>query len=114
MINARRAGHNFERTTVQEMKELGFTRCTTSRYSSREKDDQKVDLCYTEPFSIQTKRVNKNIPYHDILKQMPIESSENINVILHRKNHKGDVAIMSKRSFYLLVYVFNEWKRGHK
>jgi len=114
MINRRTAGHNFERKLAEELRELGFHRCQTSRYASREKDDQGVDFVNTEPFSIQAKRWSSAPSYHEVLKSMPEESTENMNIILHRRPNKGDVAVLSKRSVYLLMYVFNEWKKGHK
>ena len=48
-INARRAGHQYERDLVKELKELlKDEEISTSRYSSRKLDDAKVDIFGTQ------------------------------------------------------------------
>lgn len=97
----RNKGHGFEREIAGEFRGLGFTGCETSRYASRKTDDQKVDLCFTEPFNIQCKAWKSAPSYHRTLKEMPEDS--NYNIIIHRRPYQGDVVVMSKEDFYELV-----------
>jgi len=48
-------GLNYERKIRRELINLGFSNCKTSRFESKMVDDQKVDLCGTEPFNFQIK-----------------------------------------------------------
>ena len=97
---SRDKGHNYERKIRKEFQELGFENCQTSRYASREKDDQKVDLVNTRPFNIQCKAVETGINYHDLLNEMPKDS--NINCVFHKRSRKETVT-MSKKDFYKLI-----------
>jgi hypothetical protein len=54
MANARRKGHDFERAVAQNMREIGFEHCVTSRAESKNMDDAGVDLCNL-PLNIQCK-----------------------------------------------------------
>jgi len=61
---ARTKGHRYEQQIVNELKELGFTGCKTSRYANKMKDDQKIDIVDLEnrlPLDIQLKKT-QNIP----------------------------------------------------
>lgn len=107
MVNNRRAGHNLEREIAEEWRQMGFTSCTTSRYSSREMDDQCVDLCGTDPFYVQTKRYKSAPSYHAVLRDMP-KDSDHYNVIIHRRPNQGDVAVMDKKTFYAMVYLLKQ------
>ena len=37
-------GNNYERKIAQELRDLGFNDVVTSRYASKETDDNKIDL----------------------------------------------------------------------
>lgn len=100
MINGRKKGHSFERICAQEMRDLGYSQCVTSRASDRSLDDSKVDLNYTGSFNIQCKCFAKRIPYDQILKEMPKDKH---NIILNKLTNKGEFAIMSKETFYWLI-----------
>lgn len=102
MRNNRTAGHSFERWCKQWWSKLGF-KCTTSRYSSREKDDQKVDLCGTEPFNVQCK-YTQNINFHTLLETMPKDA--NYNIVFHKKKNKGVVVAMRLEDFEELLKGF--------
>lgn len=95
MRNNRTAGHTFERWCMNWWKRLGFS-CTTSRYSSREMDDKKVDLCGIEPFNVQCKYV-QNINLHTVLSEMP--KDKNINLVFHKRKNKGVVVAMMIEDF---------------
>lgn len=109
MNKNRDKGHNYERKIRTELIELGFENCQTSRYASREKDDQKVDLVNTEPFNIQCKAVEKGINYHDLLSQLPKDG--NYNLILHKRNRRETVT-MTKKDFYNILKTTKFYKNG--
>lgn len=50
----RTKGHNGERHYVNIFKELGFDKCVTSRYGSRQHDDAAIDLINI-PINVQIK-----------------------------------------------------------
>ena len=103
---ARQKGHNYERQLAKEFREMGFD-AKTSRYASREKDDQKVDLIGTDPFSIQAKAWKSAPSYHKVLDEMPKDT--NYNLIFHKRPHQGEVVVMRKEDFYeLLLAMKNE------
>lgn len=101
-------GHNLERQLAKEFRELGYTRCTTTRQSSRLLDSCKVDLDIPD-FNIQAKNVKKNINYQEIFDDIHTELSdkypervEYITAIFHKK--QGDnLVILSKSDFYKLI-----------
>ena len=102
MKNGRNKGNSYERKLAKEFREMGFSDCKTSRYESKMLDDMKVDLTNTGFFNVQAKAVERLSPtYHEIIKSMPKDS--NYNVIFHKKNHKGEVVVMSKDDFYEIV-----------
>jgi hypothetical protein len=99
--NSRSVGHTYERALRQEFIKLGWDKCQTSRYASRETDDANVDFVHTEPFNIQAKRWKSAPSYHEVLDSMPEDS--NYNVIIHKRPNRGEVVVMSKESFYEIV-----------
>ena len=101
MANSRTKGHNFERQIAKLFRELGFA-CTTSRFSSKEKDDAKIDLCGTDPFHIQLKAVERLGSYHSIISSLPKEKGF-YRVLMHKKNHSGTIVAMELDSFVELL-----------
>lgn len=99
--SARQKGHGYELKIKNEMIEMGFTKCETSRYESKKLDDAKVDLTNTAPLSIQCKAVENLGSAHSTLKTMP--KDDNINLVFHKKNHKGEVVSMMKEDFYKIL-----------
>jgi hypothetical protein len=99
--NSRAVGHAYERQLRLEFITLGWDKCQTSRYASREHDDANVDFVGTPPFSIQAKRWTSAPSYHEVLKSMPEDG--NYNVIIHKRPNKGEVAVMSKADFYEII-----------
>lgn len=100
MRNNRRAGHDFERWARNWFRSLGWLKTETSRYSSREKDDQKVDLCYTDPFNVQCKYTDA-INFHTVLESMP--KGNNLNIVLHKRKNQGVVVAMMIDDFEKLL-----------
>lgn len=76
---------------------MGWTKAVSSRSESKNKDDQGIDLCYTDPFSIQAKAVEKLGSLHDILAKMP--QDQNYNIVFHKKNRKGTIVAMTIEDF---------------
>jgi hypothetical protein len=103
-INSKNKGSSFERKLAKFFRELGFP-CTTSRFSSKEMDDKKVDLCGL-PINLQAKAVEKLGCMHTILASMP--DDDKINVVFHKKNNKGTVVAMSEDDFLKIFLKLRE------
>jgi hypothetical protein len=99
-MNARKKGHGFELATIKRFNELGWE-CVSSRSESKRLDDAKVDLCYTDPFQVQCKATETAPNMHTLLKQMP--QNNKMNVVFHKRNHKGTTVTMSEEDFFTLV-----------
>ena len=99
-INSRKKGHGFELSTIDKFKALGWE-CVSSRSESKRLDDAKVDLCYTDPFQVQCKAVETAPNMHTLLKSMP--QNEKLNVVFHKRNHKGVTVTMTEDDFFALV-----------
>ena len=100
--SARTKGNGYEREKAKELRELNlFPNAVTSRAESRNTDAKKVDLCFTDPFNIQCKFVEKSRLPHDILAEMPDDG--NYNVLFDKRSRKGEVVCLSKDDFYELL-----------
>jgi hypothetical protein len=99
--NSRAVGHTYERQLRLEFIKLGWEKCQTSRYASREHDDANVDFVHTEPFNIQAKRWKSAPSYHEVLESMPDDT--NYNIVIHKRPNKGEVVVMDKATFYALI-----------
>lgn len=103
----RTAGNNYERQLAQEYRELGWIDCTTSRYSSRKKDDAGIDLDCTIPFAIQAKYYKNQPNFSEVIDAMKIVPTE--IPIVHFKRNKGkgqakdELVIMRKEDWYEIV-----------
>jgi hypothetical protein len=85
--NSRTAGHNWERSCVNILKDI-YPETVSSRSESKRRDDQKVDLMYTGIFNVQCKNVNTRVNYVEVLRSMPVEKGR-INVIFEKKTKKS-------------------------
>lgn len=103
--SARIKGHTFERDMAQWFRDLGWDKCVTSRSESKSKDDQGIDLCYTDPYNVQLKAVEKLGSLHDVLAKMPSDS--NFNVVFHKRNRKGTIVAMTLADFQRLLTLHN-------
>ena len=101
-VKGRPKGHGYERDLMHKFIGLGWTRCKTSRSESRNRDNLKIDLCYTDPFNVQAKAVESLGPLHNVLAEMPKEEVQ-FNVVYHKKNRKGTVVAMSEEDFVRMV-----------
>ncbi len=101
-IKARKKGNNYELYVVNLFKEIGFTNCSTSRFSSKELDNLKVDI-YGLPFNVQCKAVEKLSPgYHEILTSMPNKEGV-FNFVFHKRSRKGTVVSMTENDFVEII-----------
>ena len=109
------AGHNFEREVIKDFVDHGWETAVSSRSESRRLDAMKVDICYTNPFSVQCKNMATKVDYHAILESMP--KGHNINVIAHKFTKKanknfleaGKYVIMTYDDFFRLADIYQEW-----
>jgi len=81
------AGANWERECAKLLSEF-FPDVVTSRSESRRRDDQKVDLCYTDYLNVQCKTLKDRVDYISVLKEMPVEEGQ-LNVIFEKKTKKS-------------------------
>lgn len=99
--SARAKGHGYELQIRDFFRDLGWSRAVSSRSESKNKDDQGIDLCFTDPFNIQAKAVEKLGSLHDVLSKMPQDS--NYNLVFHKRNRKGTVVAMTIEDFKELI-----------
>jgi hypothetical protein len=99
---SRNKGHAFERELAQLWRELGYSKCKTSRYESKALDDMKVDLTNTHPFYVQAKNVENLGSAHKVLASMPNEK-EKINIVFHKKIRQGTIVSMMQDDFINLL-----------
>jgi len=100
-INPRKKGHSYELDIRDWFRERGWSRAVSSRSESKNKDDQGIDLCYTDPFNVQAKAVEKLGSLHDVLARMPNDS--NYNLVFHKRNRKGTIVAMTLEDFHELL-----------
>lgn len=100
-INTREKGAKFELAIRDEFRKLGWDKAVSSRSESKNKDDQGVDLCFTDPFNVQCKAVENLGPVHKVLAAMPKDS--NYNLVFHKKNRQGVVVSMTMEDFLELI-----------
>lgn len=107
-INARAKGNSYELQIRDFFRELGWEKVVSSRAESKSKDDQGVDLCFTDPFNIQCKAVEKLGSLHDVLARMP--AGPNYNIVFHKRNRKGTIVAMTVEDFkeILSILIHNQ------
>jgi hypothetical protein len=88
--NVRRIGHNYERKIVKELRDLGFTKATTTRASSRVMDDAKIDINGVT-YNIQCKAVRTGLNVFTVLGAMETaipklvpEREIYVNLVFHK------------------------------
>lgn len=99
---SRRKGHAYERTLAKEFRELGFSKCVTSRAESKTRDDQLVDLCYSGPWNVQAKYTANQPNFSALLSAMPREDGQ-INLVFHKKIRQPETVTMLKSDFYKFI-----------
>jgi len=100
-MNSRTKGHGFERTMAVRLRKI-FPDVSTSRFrGALWWDIAGVDLTGTDPYNFQCKAKETSPSYHSILASMP--KGQNINVILHKRNNKGIVAVIDFEDFLKMI-----------
>ena len=121
MANTNRTkGHNAERLYARLFKELGYSKCVTARYGSRQHDDCGIDIINV-PFNIQIKAgIQKAMKPHlelkniakNIIEKFPEDSPIHTypKLVIHRRDCKGkrrtefdDTVTMSFEDFKHLI-----------
>jgi hypothetical protein len=100
MMNSRTKGHDFERKIAAKLRDI-WPNCITSRAGNPQADQSGVDLVNTSQFNFQLKAMERSPTYHSILDQMPKDG--NYNVILHKRNRKGIIAVMYFDDFIKII-----------
>lgn len=117
MHNNRAQGHNYEREKRLEFREIGFENCETCRYSSREKDDNKIDLDYTDPFDVQLKYKKKTPSWTELLYEQMPQDNNNWNLLIFKRNtgrgpKKREYAAMKYEGWQELYEIYQEEMPG--
>lgn len=101
-MNSRNKGHDFERAMAEKLRVI-WPECFTTRFKgSPWLDHCGVDLVGTPAFNVQLKAVERLSPgYHEILDSMP--QNGNTNIIIHKKNRRGSVVVMTLSDFLKLM-----------
>jgi hypothetical protein len=99
----RNAGNGYERECVKVLREF-FPKVVTSRAESRNRDDQKVDLCYTGFLNVQCKNYSKILKYPEILGEMPVEKGQ-MNVIFDKQTRRTDNGRFMKKGEYVHMHM---------
>lgn len=76
-------GNNYERKIAQELRDLGFSDVVTSRYASKETDDNKIDLVFQNKscdLNIQLKKTT-NVPQYFKIRSESNSEPENFCLI---------------------------------
>lgn len=113
MINRKIKGNRFEQESAQRLRVV-FPYCHTARMQGNLFIDScGVDLVNTDPFYFQCKAQEKlTVGLHDVLKDMP--ETDNINVVLWRKNQKGVLACIDFDDFLTLIADIQLHNKRHK
>jgi hypothetical protein len=111
------AGHTWEYEVVDKLRELGYEHAITSRGTSKERDNQKVDIMNKDekkngflPFNLQCKNSVRPPAFQVVLDEMP---TDEVNVIAFKQTKKtgskfmtqGMYAIMYMSTFYRYIEI---------
>jgi hypothetical protein len=100
-INARKKGHAFELLVAEEFRQLGFQGAQTTRYGSKQMDDEGIDIMNVEPFTVQCKAV-ESLNVHKAYNAMP-DYQAHYRVLFHKKNRQGTLVTMSLEDWVELI-----------
>ena len=100
MINARKKGHSYELDIRDFFRKNGYPDAVSSRSESKNMDDKGVDLCFTGPYHVQAKAVEKLGSVHDVIARMP---ADKIRLVFHKRNRKGTIVSMTMDDFEKLM-----------
>lgn len=109
---SRARGVAYEQQIAKELRELGFEGVVTSRFSSKEMDDNKIDLVDRNGqlfFYPQLKRVGKCPNYFAIEEQCPLKDKPFVVFWNYQKPTEktfrsgGEIVMLPKAFFYELI-----------
>ena len=105
-------GNNYERKIAQELRDLGFNDVVTSRYASKETDDNKIDLVFQNKscdLNIQLKKTT-NVPQYFKIRSESNSEPEKFCLIWNKQEKKsknfcsaGELVMIDKQLFYKLI-----------
>ena len=105
-------GNNYERKIAQELRDLGFNDVVTSRYASKETDDNKIDLVFQNKscdLNIQLKKTT-NVPQYFKIRSKSNSEPEKFCLIWNKQEKKsknfcsaGELVMIDKQLFYKLI-----------
>lgn len=103
-MNPRRKGKEFELRVAKKLGKALGTEPKRSSYHGKYWDDNGIDLMpdETRPFLIQCKAVETGKYLHDTLAAMYTDKTK-YNVVVHKRNRRPPVAILSFDDFCELV-----------
>ena len=103
-INSKQKGKVYEQAIRKELSEKFYPDCKRSSYVSKYEDDiLKKDITETGFLNIQLKATEKFPNFFDVLESMPDDG--NYNIIMNKRNRKGEIVVMSKGDFYELLTI---------
>lgn len=125
---ARRVGNQYERDTVNKLKNTGFfNHVGSSRLLSRAFDNAKIDICNDAlatserlKYNIQCKCYKGNIDYKKVLDELPKNNEEHISIIFHKRTEKrgtrfftvGNYAFLEEESILRMMTAIERYKQG--
>ena len=107
----RNAGHIFERTLINRLKQKIYPKAVSSRQESRSADNDGVDLCNTPGIAWQCKSLVNSANYHQLILDLKNKGYP-IPVVAHQRTEKskkgkfmvkGEYAILELETFIRLL-----------
>lgn len=108
MNKNRDKGHRYERKLANLYSELTNRTVTTSRYSSREEDDNGVDLVGTPHIAVQAK-ATAHTP-HKALLDMETDKIKVLHWNAQKEHSKNYVILLEKDWMHIYKNIFNKRK----
>lgn len=103
MKRNRRAGQDWEREIVRDLKELGYKDAVTSRYASKMMDDKGVDILGVGGYAIQCKNLSQNINIPQVMNRI---DTNDTRVILFKKTKKKGNKFYTEGKYAII-----EWEK---
>lgn len=102
------AGLGFERWLAQIFRWLGFANVVTTRFASRLRDSQKVDLmnqdedvCGRLPYNVQAKNSVRLLKYDNLLSELP-NNVGIMNILIHNRTKKNGERFVTTGQYVIM------------
>jgi len=115
-IKSKKKGNAYEVKIMGEVREF-FPDVKTSRSESKILDDKKIDLAFTDPFTIQCKATKTSPPYALILRDMKKAYPDKTPLLFHKRNYEKETVTLFKDDLYKIfrtLPIFTKGKTSHK